>query len=88
MEFYRDVHFLNVAKRDYRENQISQSPIIRLYGTTEKGEKCCVHVHGYYPYLYIKAEEYAEAFLNPASLRQFLELAEALFREAYKPAKK
>jgi DNA polymerase zeta len=88
VEFYKDVEFLSLVKRDYRGSQSQQSPIIRLYGTTEQGEKCCVHVHGYYPYLYIKAEEYTKAFLDPTTLRQFLELVEALFREAYKPAKK
>ena len=67
---------------------VNHTPIVRLFGTTEAGEKACVHVHGYYPYLYIKAEEYTEAFHEPSSLRQFLELVEALFVHAYTPTNK
>lgn len=30
-----------------------QVPIIRIFGTNEKGRKCCSHIHGVFPYLYI-----------------------------------
>lgn len=54
--FYKELAYLNLAKNNFRDVQICQTPVIRLYGSTEAGEKACVHVHGYYPYLYIKAE--------------------------------
>ena len=31
----------------------SWHPVVRLYGVTESGMKVCMHVHGFYPYLYV-----------------------------------
>lgn len=30
------------------------APVMRLYGTHNSGQKACVHVHGYFPFIYIK----------------------------------
>lgn len=35
----------------YNENKI---PIIRVFGSTETGQKVCAHIHGAFPYLYIE----------------------------------
>lgn len=29
-------------------------PIIRVFGSTETGQKVCAHIHGAFPYLYIE----------------------------------
>ena len=29
-------------------------PIVRVFGTTETGQKVCAHIHGFFPYLYIE----------------------------------
>ena len=34
-----------------------QVPILRLYGVTEEGYSCMVHVHGYEPYFFVEAPE-------------------------------
>ncbi|TKR68296.1 hypothetical protein L596_024296 [Steinernema carpocapsae] len=31
-------------------------PILRVFGILESGEKCCVHVHGVFPYFYLRIE--------------------------------
>ena len=36
-------------------------PVIRVFGSTETGQKVCAHIHGAFPYLYI---EYGGS-LNP-----------------------
>jgi hypothetical protein len=30
----------------------AKSPVVRIYGTTQHGQKCCLHLHGARPYLY------------------------------------
>ena len=29
-------------------------PVIRVFGATETGQKVCAHIHGAFPYLYIR----------------------------------
>ncbi|KAL4924882.1 DNA-directed DNA polymerase zeta catalytic subunit REV3 [Aspergillus undulatus] len=40
-------------------------PVIRIFGTTETGQKICVHVHGAFPYLYVQYE----GDLSPETVR-------------------
>uniref|UniRef100_A0A2H8TGZ7 DNA polymerase n=1 Tax=Melanaphis sacchari TaxID=742174 RepID=A0A2H8TGZ7_9HEMI len=37
--------------------QILQVPVLRVFGCTPNGEKCCLHVHGVFPYIFIPLEE-------------------------------
>lgn len=67
-EFYQYFPFY-LEQRDFRGKLINFAPVARIYGTNEFGQKCCCHVHGYFPQFYIKADEYADAFTND---RQFV----------------
>lgn len=42
-------------------------PIIRIFGTTETGQKVCAHLHRAFPYLYIEYPIATEGGLIPES---------------------
>lgn len=66
--------------RDFKGQQIRAAPVVRIYGTNEFGQKCCCHVHGFFPFLYIKADEFADAFQDPLFLADFLTKLETMYQ--------
>lgn len=51
-------------RNDVRSSQLPKEPevpVIRVFGSTETGQKVCAHIHGAFPYLFI---EY-QGSLNP-----------------------
>lgn len=54
----------------------SKLPVVRIFGTTPAGQRCCVHVHAVRPYLHIEAPTSLSPtalFRYSASLRTVLE---------------
>lgn len=77
--FYQ--HFpLYKDNRDFRGQQIRAAPVVRIYGTNDYSEKCCCHVHGFFPFLYIKADQFAHAFQDPLFLADFLTKLETMYQ--------
>ena len=50
-EFDPPLPFRNEASGEVDRPKV---PVIRVFGATETGQKVCVHVHGAFPYLYIR----------------------------------
>ena len=43
----------DVAFSEFKGKPSKYCPVIRLFGSLQNGEKCCVHIHGVFPYLLI-----------------------------------
>lgn len=49
-------------------------PVIRIFGSSLSGQQSCVHIHGYFPYFYIRPELYDDAsFQDEAQIRRYLQ---------------
>jgi len=68
--------------QDIKGRPLKIAPVVRLYGTNNYGQKCCVHVHGYYPYFYVKIEDLKHC-LTPQFLIDFADKLEKCYILSY-----
>ena len=66
----------------FMNRDIEFFPIIRIFGTTKSGQKCCVNIHNYFPYFYIgiTKDNYFN-YNNKDTLQTFAVLLENTFIE-------
>ena len=67
---------------NFMNREITYLPVVRIFGTTKSGQKCCVNIHNYFPYFYIgiTKENYFN-YNNKESLRAFAITLENTFIE-------
>jgi len=68
--------------KDFKGRKIQIAPVIRLFGTNNFGQKCAIHVHGYFPYFYVRLDDLVEV-ADEAFLIQFGEQLERAYNFAY-----
>lgn len=44
---------LDACYSDLTSSAVERVPVIRVFGATPAGQKCCVHVHGVFPYIHV-----------------------------------
>ena len=60
-------------RNDVRASQMSKGqkvPVVRIFGSTETGQKVCAHVHGAFPYLYVEYDGSLDAEQGKTNSRQ------------------
>lgn len=79
-------------RNDVRLSQLSKEPkvpVVRVFGSTETGQKVCAHIHGAFPYLFIEytgslAPEEVGAYIYRLHLSIDHALAVSYRRDVYK----
>lgn len=60
---------LDICWNKYLGNAVERVPVLRLFGTTGLGQKCCMHVHNAFPYLFVL---YPETHIDKNELNVYM----------------
>lgn len=55
----KPIQNLDPIKCPLNDEPINLVPVLRIFGTLRTGEKCCAHVHGFFPYLTVERDAFA-----------------------------
>ena len=58
-------------------------PVIRVFGATETGQKVCAHIHGAFPYLYIRYDGSLKKAQGTVNILLFMITTNAMVVDAY-----
>ncbi|KAL4489262.1 hypothetical protein ABPG72_006326 [Tetrahymena utriculariae] len=74
---------------DRKIRKILQAPVARIYGNDKQGKSVCLHIHGYFPYFYLKVNQIAHLIINDKTfLDKFIDLIEECYYTLYSVSEK
>ncbi|KAL4489103.1 hypothetical protein ABPG73_005590 [Tetrahymena malaccensis] len=74
---------------DRKNRKILQAPVARIYGNDRQGKSVCLHIHGYFPYFYLKVNQIAHLIQNDKTfLDKFIDLIEECYYTLYSVSEK
>ncbi|KAH8413614.1 hypothetical protein KR222_002011 [Zaprionus bogoriensis] len=79
-DFYMEkpVFGLDPCYSELRGKEIKRVPIVRIFGANANGQKCCMHVHGVFPYFYIPYEKHDFESVERGILQIAMQLDKAI----------
>jgi hypothetical protein len=80
-------YYIGEGRQDLPGAQEGAAAILRIYGVTQDGNSCMVHVHQYEPYFFIQAPQGFTEADAPAFAEQLNQITEGQDKSKSKPAR-
>jgi DNA polymerase delta subunit 1 len=80
-------YYIGEGRQDLPGAQEGAAAILRIYGVTQDGNSCMIHVHQYEPYFFIQAPQGFTDADAPAFAEQLNQIAEGQDKSKSKPAR-